>query len=355
MAVVLSAGGGGAAAARPTLKKAIWGPLERDGQSQFPIYRDLGVGIYQTSVSWADVARARPRHATNPSDPAYRWPSSVDTAIAEGRRYGIRVLVQLMSTPRWANGNRDPRWAPHHAQDFAAFAKAASRRYPRVHLWMIWGEPSKAQNFQPLRSVSSGDRIRRSQRRGPETYARMLDASYAALKHASRHNLVVGGNTFTVGDVPPLIYVKLMRLPNGKPPRMDLYGHNPFSARRPDLHKRPLGQGYADFSDLDTLSRLVDSRLARPRHRRYLKLFLSEFTLPTDHANYEFNFWVSRQTQADWLGAALRITRRWSRIYSLGYLGLYDDPPRPDHREVNRGLIDASGHRKPAYATYRHG
>jgi hypothetical protein len=82
---------------------------------------------------------------------------------------------------------------------------------------------------------------------------------------------------------------------------------------------------------------------------------LSEFSLPTDHTNIEFNFFVRRQTQALWLRRALRITRRWHRIYTLGYLGLYDDPPRPDGLEVNRGLIDLSGHRKRAYRAFRDG
>ena len=30
-----------------TAKKSIWGPVTRHGKSQFPIYHDLGVGIWQ--------------------------------------------------------------------------------------------------------------------------------------------------------------------------------------------------------------------------------------------------------------------------------------------------------------------
>ena len=36
------------------------------------------------------------------------------------------------------------RWAPSNPADFADFLTAASRRYPGVHHWMIWGEPTKA-------------------------------------------------------------------------------------------------------------------------------------------------------------------------------------------------------------------
>ena len=65
--------------------------------------------------------------------------------------------------------------------------------------------------------------------------------------------------------------------------------------------------------------------------------------IETDHGSYEFNYYVDRRTQADWLARALRITRRWRRIYTFGYLGLYDEQPRPDGLEVNRGLIDCAG------------
>jgi hypothetical protein len=131
---------------------------------------------------------------------------------------------------------------------------------------------------------------------------------------------------------------------------MDLYGHNPFSVRAPRLSGRPLGNGYADFADLDTLAGWLDRAFGRR-----LNLFLSEYSLPTGHANHEFNFHVSERTQAQWLRTALRETRRWSRIYSLGYLGLYDDPLRPDGLQVERGLLRRDGSRKPAYAVYRDG
>src|SRR4051794_12399684 len=76
-----------AADARPTLKKAIWGPIEVGGQSQFPVYRDLGVGIFQKQLSWNRVATRRPADPRNPNDPAYSWPTDIDRAIGGGRGY----------------------------------------------------------------------------------------------------------------------------------------------------------------------------------------------------------------------------------------------------------------------------
>lgn len=339
----------GAAAEKPSPKKAIWGPV-----SAFATYSDLGVGIYQYVIPWHTTAPTQPASPRDPRDAAYRWPAELDSAISDAQSRGIRVSVLIHGAPAWANGGRESRWAPSRPADFADFAHAAARRYPGVHLWMIWGEPSKSSNFQPL-VRATGRRLTQQQRRGPRIYARLLDAAYGALKAESRRNLVVGGNTWTVGDVVPLNFIKAMRLPNGRRPRMDLYGHNPFSVRYPNLAKGAFGYGFADFSELDALARWLDRYGYRDSRGRKLRLFLSEFTLPTDHPNYEFNFWVTRETQAVWVRQALRIARRWKRIYTFGYLGLFDDPARQDGLEVNRGLIDRSGRKKPAYRAYKRG
>jgi hypothetical protein len=209
------------------------------------------------------------------------------------------------------------------------------------------GKPSRAPNFQPL----SPD-----QPAGPRRYARILDAAYASLKRQSRRNLVIGGNTFTSGNVRPQQWIRWMRLPSGRLPRMDLYGHNPFTTRRPALRKAPLGSGYADFSDLDTLAGWIDRNLRRPGGRR-IRLYLSEFTLVTDHSGYEFNFYVTREVQARWLAVGMRIAHRWSRIYALGWISLYDQPPNgpigTPGDESNRGLLEWDGDRKPSYYAFR--
>jgi hypothetical protein len=356
LALVLLGALGPAAAtagASPSRKKAIWGPVAVGGVSQFPIYADLGAGIYETSMNWSTVAPVHPASPRDPADPAYRWPPEIEQAVAEGRRYGIRVSVRVSYTPPWANAGRGPRQAPSNPADYADFMTAAAKRYPGVHLWMVWGEPNNGATYQPL-VEDHGLPLHGRAAAGPALYARMLDAAYAALKRVAPANLVIGGNTFTAGTVSPLRWIQALKLPGGRPPRMDLYGHNPFSARRPDLSAPPLGRGLADFSDLDELAGWVDRYLGRPLHT-HPKLFLSEYTLPTDHENVEFNFHMTRAVQASYLRSALKVARGWSRIYTLGYLGLYDDPLRPDGRQVERGLLTRAGTRKPAYAAFRDG
>ncbi len=76
----------------------------------------------------------------------------------------------------------------------------------------------------------------------------MIDASYGALKAVNRQNLIIGGNTYTTGDRPTSLWIENLRLPNGSPPRMDLYGTIP-SRSAPNLRTLPRRDGEFDFSD----------------------------------------------------------------------------------------------------------
>jgi len=332
-----------AADAAVTTRKALWGPAEYQGVDQFPLYAQLGAGIWETTMSWRGIATRRPERPTDPADPAYAWPAWYDDQIADAGRYGITVLLSVSEVPGWANGNRGPHYAPGSPKDLGDFLAAASKRYPNVRYWLIWGEPSKAANLLPTGKA------------GARRYARMLDAAYVALKGVSRRNLVIGGNTYSIGDVRPLQWIRWLKLPDGKAPRMDLYGHNPFTRRTPRLSQPPIGHDYADFGDLDTLARTIDKHLGRRPDGKKLPIFISEMCFPTDHPNWEFNVFLSRATQAKWMAMALRVTKTWPRLRTFGYLGLYDFPARPAGDQVESGLITLDGVRKPAYDAFRRG
>jgi hypothetical protein len=344
------------ASASPSPKKLIWGPTDA---SAFNYYGDLGAGLYEIAVSWTAVAPTKPANPTNPSDPAYQWPAEIDQAITNASSHGMQVVLLFAKTPAWANGGRPEAWAPSNPQDFANFLTAAATRWPGVRYWQIWGEPSRRNNFLPLAHVrGQGEKLKSKQRLGPRLYAELLDRAYSALKARSSSNLVIGGNIFSGGDIRPLAYIKALRLANGKPPRMDLFGYNPFSCRKPKLKAKQVrpGSGFADFSDLDDVAKLIDKRISgHGVNRRKLPLFLSEYFVPTDHPNVEFNCWVSRATAAKWLKAGLKITRKWNRVFTLGWLALYDDPPNGAGTEVNRGLLTYGGLAKPAYFAFKNG
>ena len=344
-----------AEAATPSRKKAIWGPVRVDGASQFPIYRELGVGIYQYQLSWSATAPTRPANPRDPSDPAYRWPEELDFATREAQRYGIRVALMVMRTPKWANGGRPDNVPPERTSDYADFLEAAAKRYGGVRHWLIYGEPLRRVNFF-LSDKDTKRGLTPEQRGNVRTYAELLDAAYVRLKRVNRRNLVIGGNTATVGDFfGPFNWIRAMRLKNGRPPRMDMFGHNPFSSRTPDLRKKQLSPDTADFSDLDLPARWLDRYLARGGRNRKLPIFISEYTAPTDVPSFEFPFHVTRELQAKWLTAGLRIVRRSKRIYTFGWIGLRDRSRDDKGRESRTGLIDAENRRKPAFSAYKRG
>jgi hypothetical protein len=353
-AALLLGTGAAPAQGRYSPKKAFWGPGFVNGVSQFPRYRDLGVGLYEQAINWHDVARTRPANPRDPKDPAYEWPTGVADAVAEANRYGMRVALQLVGAPSWANGGHEWNWAPRRERDFADFAYAASRRYRSVHLWMIWGEPSRQENFNPFTSAPPGRRLTSAQASAPRRYARILDTSYGALKSASRRNRVIGGMTYTTGDISAWQWIANMRLPNGRPPRLDLYGHNPFTWRTPNPRSAPSCCDLSDFNDLPRFARAVDRNLRR-RGQGKIPLFLSEFFIPTAPDN-ELNVWVDPPVQAAWIRAVLRTVRTSSRIAALGWIHLSDDPPSSDGSRVSHsGLLYADGTPKPGYAAFRDG
>jgi hypothetical protein len=174
---------------------------------------------------------------------------------------------------------------------------------------MIWGEPSRSPNFKPFYPANPlARKLTAKQKIAPHLYARILDAAYGALKGVSRSNLVIGGMTFgaadLVDDLTTAQWIENLRLPDGKPPRLDMYGHNPFSYRDPNLSNPPSASEQIDFSDLGRLAKLVDRYLGRHANP-HPKLFISEWTIPTK-VDLEFNFYVEPLLQARWITDALR-------------------------------------------------
>jgi hypothetical protein len=335
-------------AAQAASVKAMWGPAVHEGASLFPTYRELGVGIYEDRLPWQSIAARRPSNPRNPHDPAYVWPAEVTQAVAEAGRYHMRVALQIIGAPPWANRGKPWNWAPSNPQDYANFAIAAAKRYPSVHLWMIWGEPSRSPDFEPLDPAKPFAKLSVHQRSAPHRYARILDAAYGALKSVSRSNLVIGGMTYTTGDISTQQWIENLRLPDGKPPRLDMYGHNPFSFRAPNLSNPPSLDQHVDFSDLGRLSKLVDRYLGRPGDPNP-KLFISEWTVPTS-VDLEFNFYVEPLVQAQWITDGLSIASQMPSIYAVGWIHLYDEPPTS-----SGGLIQADGVEKPGYAAWKAG
>lgn len=322
--------------------KMIWGaPTMPGGASAFPIYHRLGVQVLEVQLDWGDTALTRPQNPSDPQDPAYQWPATLDEEVNQAIKYGIQLAVMVKGSPAWANGGRDPSWAPTNASDYANFMQAASRRYPSVHYWMIWGEVTRPGNFNPM---PAGSPV------GPERYALLLDAAYGALKSVSAANVVIGGMTYTVGALSAPEFIHWMRLPDGRAPRLDYYGHNPYSARFPNLSEDPYTPGVRDINDIDTLEHELAAAYRHEPHGTP-KLWLSEFSVSSDHANRAFAFYVSRAAQAQWVTAAYKLVDSVHYVAGLGWYQLLDEPSSTPENLTN-GLMTATGTPKPAFSAY---
>ena len=114
-------------------------------------------------------------------------------------------------------------------------------------------------------------------------------------------------------------WVKKLKLPNGKAPRMDFYGHD-ISGSKP-----PTKQSLA------ALEKRVGDH----------KLFLSPVHLT-----------LSATKQAAWIKAALKVTKADKNVYTFGYKGLIDDSEVPS---TYKGLLDIDGSKKAAFTAFKNG
>jgi hypothetical protein len=320
--------------------KAIYGPVTMpNGSSAFPTYHRLGVQVLELELSWKKVAPSRPSRPTDPRDPVYRWPVALDSAVNQAAHYGIAISVLVEEFPKWANGGRGPAWAPSDPRVYANFMQAASRKYPSVHRWLILNEVNSPRNFQPLPVGSPA---------GPERYAQLLDDAYGALKRVSPSNLVIGGMTYSAGTIGTPDFIRWLRLPDGRPPRMDYYGHNPYSVRYPNLAEKPFSRIVYDINDIDTLERQLTGVYHAYGH--VPKLWLSEFGI-SNSSNPSFDYYVSRPVQARWVTAAFRLVDSVPYVAALGWYELLDEPSFSSGR-LTEGLLTASGAPKPAFYAY---
>ena len=113
----------------------------------------LGTQVVRFTIRWDAVAAKKPAQERDNEDPAYRW-GVLDELIKGLRTRGIRPVITLYGTPKWANRGRQPNWAPTSKATFAAFAYAAARRYRWVNHWLVWNEPNQRRLLPARRRAS---------------------------------------------------------------------------------------------------------------------------------------------------------------------------------------------------------
>ena len=109
----------------------------------FAAMHTIDGSIVRISVFWAQVAPPGPTRpagfdASNPADPHYRW-NALDVAVRLAAQHHLRVILDILHAPAWAEGPGEPSnpashsigpgaWDPSPSA-LAQFARAAALRY----------------------------------------------------------------------------------------------------------------------------------------------------------------------------------------------------------------------------------
>ncbi|HUH14378.1 MAG TPA: cellulase family glycosylhydrolase [Gaiellaceae bacterium] len=276
----------------------------------------LGVDLVRFTIDWSKVEARRGVHD---------W-SAVDPVLEGLRARGIRAVVTLYGTPRWANGGQSPNWAPTSGSTFAAFAAAAAKRYIWVKDWLIWNEPNQRRWLKPTT---------------PRTYVtKLLNPAYAAIKRTSGGTRVAGGVTAprgSTGGVSPVQWIRGMRSASA---RLDAYAHHPYPLSR---FQTPWtgACSHCETITMASLERLL--REVRNAWGGAKRIWLTEYgyqTNPPDRA-----LGVSYATQARYVGeAAWRAYKARNVDMLIHYL--YRD--EPEIGGWQSGLMTSTGSVKPA-------
>lgn len=280
----------------------------------------LGVDTVRYTLVWS---------AIEPRQKDYRFEQAA--AILNGlRAHGIRPVVTIWGTPRWANGGRGPNWAPRSKWALAGFARESARRFPFVKRWLIWNEPNQRRWLRPT---------------SPRAYVQtLLNPAYGAL-HGAIAGVRVGGGTTAprggAGGVSPVAWIRGMKAARA---RLDAYAHNPYAL---SPHETPFAGGctHCETITMSTLGRLLyEVRRAWGAKR----IWLTEFGYQTNPPDRVLG--VSPSLQARYVAEAGLRAYDAPRVDLLIHYLVVDEP---DVGRWQSGLLTATGAAKPSYAAFR--
>jgi hypothetical protein len=322
----------------------------------FGTMKQLRVQIVRINLNWNQVAPRRPLHAQDPADPAYEW-RVYDRAIRYAAQNGMRVMLTILWTPRWANGGRARNVPPTNFNDLRNFAYAAASRYsgkyipntddfdevylPAVKHWLAWNEPNNPNWLQQ----TSGGRFT-----SPRSYARICTAVWQGVHFTNfaGERVACGatgprGNNVARGSRPSLAPLTFMRLTRAAGLRnLDAFAHHPYYSKPSETPAtRPRGTAI-QLGNINTLISLVNKLWGRKR------IWITEYgwqTRPPDRL-----FGVSFAKQAAYVRQSFAIARANPRIDALVWFMLRDDTNLSIGWQS--GLLTASGKRKPAFSVF---
>jgi hypothetical protein len=341
--------------------QTLYGPVP----TTFSLFDTLHVQEVRLNLYWGGkfgVARSRPLHPTDPTDPAYNW-TLYDRTVNYAAQYGIHIIFSIYGTPAWANGGRAQNYVPTNGIDLRNFAYAAARRYsgtvpgadgrllPAVHDWLAWNEPNNPIFLTPQYQRIGGKWVIES----AFSYATICNAIYSGI-HATliRNERVACGGTAPRGNnnpsssrpsVSPLAFLRAVKTAGLR--TFDAWAHHPYySAPSESPSTLPVASKGSPVTavtlgNIGTLISLVTTLYGNK------PLWITEYGYQTNPPDKIFG--VSLAKQAAYLTQAFAIARKNPRIQMMLWFLLKDEPTLSGWQS---GLITYGGVKKPAFAAF---
>jgi hypothetical protein len=369
LAAALVAVSAQAASATPRMRvgiydeaQTLYGPVAQT----FSLFKDLHVQVVRLNLYWGGkygVARRRPLHPADPSDPAYDW-TLYDRTVDYASQNAVKVLFSIYGTPPWANGGRPQNVAPTFGIDLRNFAYAAARRYsgtypgsdarplPAVRDWLAWNEPNNPVFLTPQYKRIGGTWVVES----AFDYAKICNAIYAGV-----HGTLLTGERVACGgtaprgnnnpsssrpSVSPLAFLRAVKSDGLL--SFDAWAHNPYYSAPSDQPATKPVAARGDPPTAVTLGNIGDlislvTKLYGPK-----RIWITEYGYQTNPPDPVFG--VSPAKQALYLTQAFGIARLSPRIDLMLWFLLKDEPNLSGWQS---GLITYGGRKKPAFAAFQ--
>ena len=324
--------------------------------------KSLRAGIVRTTLDWSQVARRRPTKPADPADSAYNW-TAVDRVVDQADKKGIKVLLAIYGTPRWAGVARNR--VPRRPLDLRLFATAAALRYsgtytvkeeenepertlPAVRRWLAWNEPNNPIFLRPQWKMVA----RKWRVQAAYDYAKICSAISAGV-HATRlagQKVACGATGPRGNDAPrssrastsPLLFMSWLRRAGLR--RMDAYAHHPYYGHRSEKpttvsrSKKAVTMG--NIGDLiKRVNQLWGSKT---------RVWVTEYGYQTNPPDRLFG--VSYRNQARYMHQAVAMAKKTRRIDMFVWFLIKDEGRLSGWQS---GVLTRRGARKPAYRAFQ--
>jgi hypothetical protein len=302
-----------------------------------------GATVIHTTANWASMAPTRPARPTDADDPAYKL-GDLDELVRESGRYGLRVMIDITGTPKWANGNQTPNHMPTNLTDLYTFTQMLALRYDgknpgkgQVSLWSAWNEPNEQQFLTPQ---YAGQKIV-----SPANYAKLYKTIYSAIKSVNPWAKVAIGETSPEGrdknvvgapqTVSPGMFAKLLSKVPGL--KFDAWAHHPYVTT---LNAQPLQKVKYPNVTLSQLPTFENQLKAEFHHE--VPIWITEYGHQTKPSNPKG---VTLTQQATYASQALTYAKNDPDVQMFIWFTFRDSTGNP----WKSGLEQASGVAKPAF------